>query len=128
VVPTIVSKVEQDPATPILVERQQGCREGVLVEKVRLVATEVGESEANASSLPELETDTAAFNENPLRTALDNLTRAREARLVREQRERFEKISARFDAYVAQRRRLREETHQCLGSTPFKLMAAVVSR
>ena len=98
VVPTIVSKVEQDPATPVLVERQQGCREGVLVEKVRLVATEVGESEANASGLPELETDTAALNENPLRTALDNLTRAREARLVREQRERFEKISARFDA------------------------------
>ena len=98
VVPTIVSKVEQDPATPILVERQQGCREGVLVEKLRIVPTEAIESEANASRLPELETDPAALNVNPLRTTLDNLARAREARLVREQRERFEKISARFDA------------------------------
>jgi hypothetical protein len=65
VVPTIVSKVEQDIATPILVERQQGCREGVLVEKLRIVPTETIESEANASSLPELETDPASGDENP---------------------------------------------------------------
>jgi hypothetical protein len=52
---------------------------------------------------------------------LDNLARPREAKLVREQRERFEKISARFDACVTLRRRLPEATHQ-----PFELMAAVV--
>ena len=64
----------------------------MLAEKHHLEAREVGEMEENASSSPALVTDLAS-DENPLRTALDNFALAREAKLVRDQRARFEKIS-----------------------------------
>ena len=62
---------------------------GVLVEKHQLEAMESEKMDTNASSSPGLVTDLAS---SPLRTALDNLARARDAKLVRDQRERIEKI------------------------------------
>ena len=74
---------------------------GVLVEKHQLEAMESEKMDTNAPSSPGLVTDLAS---SPLRTALDNLARARDAKLVRDQRERFEKIRRRFDVILTPRR------------------------
>ena len=54
----------------------------MLVEKHQLQAMELREVDTNASSSPGLVTDLAS---SPLRTALDNLARARDAKSVRYQ-------------------------------------------
>ena len=90
VVPTILTNVVPDLASPSSVESQRGYHDGVLVETHQLEAMELEKMDTNASSSPGLVTGLAS---SPLRTALDNLARARDAKLVRDQRERFEKIS-----------------------------------
>ena len=82
VVPTILTKAVPDLASPSSVESQRGYHDGVLVEKHQLEAMESEKMDTNASSSPGLVTDLAS---SPLRTALDNLARARDAKLVRYQ-------------------------------------------
>ena len=85
--------------------RVRGYHDGVLVEKHQLEAMESEKMDTNASSSPGLVTDLPTPDENnPLMAALDNLARARDAKLVWDQRERFEKIRRRFDVIVTLRR------------------------
>jgi hypothetical protein len=97
-VPIIVTKDVTLPVSTVQVESEKGLQGVVRLQSRRLVATKVGQMDRNASSSPELVTDLSQEGKNTLATALHNLTLERERRLVKDQRVRFEKLCARFDA------------------------------
>ena len=98
-VPTILSKAVPDLVSPTKLRVSKGYQEVVCVEKQH----QAEESERMDTNEPTGSrgqvTDLVSQEENdPRMAALGNWGLAHEAKLVRDQRERFEKIRARFDA------------------------------